>query len=1061
VISPLLIIGDNLSGATAINFRGESTGITYPLLDSTQNQVTAEVTIGANVPAGLRNVSVTTANGTTTTSLDFTVNNHAPSLSSIAPNEVVQGSTGVTLTVRGSGFFTGSVVKLDGSNLATTFLSTTEMSAQLPGGLIAGVKKITVFNPLPGGGESDYRNLTVTGGTSNPIPHIGGVPPSIGISPPSVVVGSGAFTLTVTSDNSSFRTGAVVRVNGVNRSTTFVSQSQLTASMMSGDAAIAGPKDITVFNPIPGGGTSNTVTLNVVNASFPPPGTGLSAEYFNNMSLTGPPALTRVDPKVDFNWGTEKPAYEINKNQFSVRWTGQVQANITGNYTFYTRTDDGVRLWVNNQYLIDLWRVQEITEWSNTIKLYAGQKYNIRMEYFDNSGVAEAHLLWSMGSSIPKQVIPTSQLYPPGAPLPPKLYEGLHEATNCTSVSGWAADRNQPSSSTTVDIYVDNGVSPYATVTANQPHSGVPISGDHGFSYTVPAALKDGQSRSIKVKIGGTTTLLSGSPQTLVCAVGSPVPAAPSSLTAIAVSATQINLLWIDNSNNEDGFKIERQDPGQPYVQIGNAPASATTYSDPGRATGVLYNYRVSAYNGAGSSGTIQTSITIPGGPPAPPAPPAAPSNVVATAVSSSQINLAWTDLSNNETGFRVLLKKVGGTTYTTVAIVGANVTSYSHKNLVPLTLYCYRIESYNDSGAARNTVDVCATTTNGLKAALSVALLSGNGAAGSYGYTEGPGTTAKWRSPGTGVVGIDPVSGVNALFVADTQNHRIRMVYLDGPAQGHSILIAGSGIAGYWEGDGDPYSARYNNPRGIAAIKNEQGAVDALLIADTDNHTIRLLLPPLGGTRWRPETFSGKQKAAYADGTATQSEYNSPYGITIGTDDFIYVADSSNGAIRKLDWAGNSSTYFKVATWKGSTFRPIGIASSGASNWIYISSHNSNSINRVTGGVIEILSSAVAGYADGAGGVSKFNTPYHLVWSDTGGVGSLSIVDLANNRIRLFDLQANLVSTLAGSGAAGYVNGSSTTAKFDSSTGIAIGPSNELYIVESGNSGVRKLGEQ
>ena len=488
------------------------------------------------------------------------------------------------------------------------------------------------------------------------------------------------------------------------------------------------------------------------------------------------------------------------------------------------------------------------------------------MEFYDSSGVAEAHLLWSIVNFVPKQVIPTSQLFPPGTgqvppPPPTPLYEGMHEGTNCTTISGWAADRNQPGSSLSVDIYVDNGVSPYATVTANQPHTGLTIAGDHGFSYTVPAGLKDGQSRSIKVKFGGTTTVLSGSPQTLVCTTGPTAPAAPSSLTAIAVSATQVNLTWIDNSNNEDGFKIERQDPGQSYQLIGNAPANGTTYSDPGRATSVLYNYRVSAYNGGGSSATIQTSITIPGGPPAPPAPPAAPSNVTATAASSSQINLSWTDNSNNETGFQVLLKKTGGTTYTTVVIVGASVTSYSHKNLTPLTQYCYRIQAYNDSGGAQNSADVCATTTNGTKALQSVALLSGDGAAGSYGYTEGAGITAKWRSPGTGVVGIDPVSGVTALFVADTQNHRIRMVYLDGPAKGSSILIAGSGISGFWEGDGDPYSARYNNPRGIAAIKNGQGAVDALLVADTDNHTIRLLLPPLGGTRWRQKLSQANRR--------------------------------------------------------------------------------------------------------------------------------------------------------------------------------------------------------
>src|SRR5262249_45347569 len=223
------------------------------------------------------------------------------------------------------------------------------------------------------------------------------------------------------------------------------------------------------------------------------------------------------------------------------------------------------------------------------------------------------------------------------------------------------------------------------------------------------------------------------------------------------------------------------------------------------------------------------------------------------------------------------------GTTYTIVQTLGQNITSYSHKNLTPGVVYCYQVEAFNDAGAVRSGVDVCSTTSSGPKAAAFVALLSGDGTAGSNGYVEGGGTIAKWRNPGTGAVGIDPVSGVTSLFVADSQNHRIRMIYLDGPSQGYSILIAGSGIAGYSEGSGDPYNARYNNPQGIAAITNAQGMVDALLVADTDNDTIRLLLPPLGGTRWRPEMFSGQQKAAYVDGSPTVSGYNQPYGVTIG----------------------------------------------------------------------------------------------------------------------------------------------------------------------------------
>ncbi len=964
-------------------------------------------------------------------------------------------NTTFTLTVNGTGFINGSVIRINGVGLATAF-NTDKILTATVSGQTAGLKDITVFNPAPHGGESNMIKLTVNSGTNNPVPHIGGISPSI------VTAGSPAFILTVNSDNSSFRMGSEVRMNDIPRPTTFVSQSQLTAGISASDVATAGTKTITVFTPTPGGGISNSFMLTVGGGMV---GTGLQGDYFNNTSLSGTPVHTRIDPLIDFNWGEGSPHPLVNPNQFSVRWTGQVKSLTAGKYTFIVKHNDGVRLWVNNQQLINAWFDSSGTK-SGTIKLLAGQMYAIRLEFYDNQATARVHLKWRKGTltpsgdEIPEQVIPTAQLFaPPSGPTPPPptlMYQGVHEGTNCTTIYGWAADANQPNTSINVDIY--NGAALLATVPANQPRTGIAVPGNHGFSYTVPASLKDGLSRSISVRFPGTTSNLSGSPQTLLCS-GTSVPNAPSGLMATAATATQINLKWTDASTNEDGFAIKRSEDGVNYGDIGTTPVNVTTYEDLGRTAGRTYYYQVRAYNSAGSSAPAQTSVTIPG---QTGGPPVAPSNVVATPVSSTQINISWTDNSTNETGYTVLRRKPGGTTYYPVGTLGANVTSFFHKTLTPSTQYCYRVEAFNDSGKANNGSDVCATTLSGTKAAAFVALLSGDGAAGSYGYIEGQGTVAKWKNPGTGAVGIDPVSGLTALFVADTYNHRIRMVYLDGPVAGNSILLAGSGVAGYWEGDGDPYSARYNFPRGITAIKNEDGIVDALLVADTDNHTIRMLLPPLGSTRWRPETFSGFQaKVGYADGTPNVNLYNSPYGITIGMDGFIYVADSSNGAIRKLDWEGNSSTYLKQTTWKGSTFRPIGITSSEASQWIYISSHNSNSINRVAGGVIEILSSSTLGYQDGTGGASRFNTPYHMVWSDTGGVGSLYIVDLANNRIRQFDLQANQVTTYAGSGTSGYTNGAGSTAKFNSSTGIAIGVSNDLYIIETGNNGVRKLSEQ
>jgi hypothetical protein len=139
-------------------------------------------------------------------------------------------------------------------------------------------------------------------------------------------------------------------------------------------------------------------------------GTGLSATYFNNSDFTGT-SVARVDPTVDFAWGSGSPASAIGVDTFSARWIGQVEAPFTGTYTFYTVSDDGVRLWVNNQLLVNNWTNHAAIENRGTIALTAGQRYPIRMEFYENGGLATARLLWS-STSIGKSVIPKARLYP-------------------------------------------------------------------------------------------------------------------------------------------------------------------------------------------------------------------------------------------------------------------------------------------------------------------------------------------------------------------------------------------------------------------------------------------------------------------------------------------------------------------------------------------------------------------------------------------------------------------------------------------------------------------------
>lgn len=168
------------------------------------------------------------------------------------------------------------------------------------------------------------------------------------------------------------------------------------------------------------GGPPGTPFPTPTPAETCPPGngTGLAGAYYNGVSLSGTPVLTRVDPTIDFNWGGGSPATGLPSDGFSVRWTGEVEARSTETYTFYLSHDDGARLWVNNVQVINNWTDHAAVEDSGTIQLEIGKKYPIVVEFYENSGDASCQLSWST-RTIAKEIIPRTQLYNSESPASP------------------------------------------------------------------------------------------------------------------------------------------------------------------------------------------------------------------------------------------------------------------------------------------------------------------------------------------------------------------------------------------------------------------------------------------------------------------------------------------------------------------------------------------------------------------------------------------------------------------------------------------------------------------
>ncbi|RYD35270.1 MAG: hypothetical protein EOP86_08915, partial [Verrucomicrobiaceae bacterium] len=211
----------------------------------------------------------------------------------------------------------------------------------------------------------------------------------------------------------------------------------------------------------------------------PGTGTGLAAEYYASPGFTGGSVLRR-DPTVNFNFGYSSPVTGLGSDQFSIRWTGFVQPRFTESHRFHVNSDDGARLWVDldrsgtfegNELIIDRFTPGAADTASNPVALQKSLQYAVKLEYFEQTGVASVQLGWS-SSSQPREVIPSTQLYS-GLPF------ALTVQTPQASPAGgsYAGQANVSLSTGTV------GATIYYTLNGTEPTDTT------GTAYTVPIQI--------------------------------------------------------------------------------------------------------------------------------------------------------------------------------------------------------------------------------------------------------------------------------------------------------------------------------------------------------------------------------------------------------------------------------------------------------------------------------------------------------------------------------------------------------------------------------------------
>ena len=881
-------------------------------------------------------------------------------------------------------------------------------------------------------------------------------------------------------------------------------------------------------------------------------GTGLYGEWYDNTTLTAPVNFTRVDATVNFNWNDAIPGGTMtDDDNFSVRWSGQVTPQHSETYTFYTFTDDGARLWVNGVLLVDKWIDQGDTEWSGNIALSAGVNYDIVMEYYQGGGGETAELRW-FSTSTPKAIIPQNRLSPAG--VYSITTSTLSSATH--NITATATDLAGNISTATSALVVTVDTTP-AFVTSVTPPANGSYAGGQALNFTVnfdgPVTVAGG-TPSMTLTVGATArtaTYISGSGTSALLFrytaqvsendSDGVVLASPIALNGATIrDPLSVNAALTFSSPNTTAVLVDNTPPTAVItyspsgaVKSGTILTITATFNEP-MADAPVVKLEISGVNTLAATNMTKSSTTV-----------YTYNHTVGAGNGTATVELS---VGVDRAGNNIINTPTSGATFTVDNTVPTAAITYSPsiamvKAGASLTITATFNEAMKDSPVVRvgisgantlgatnmtkssSTVYTYVHTVGAGNGTATVAMSVGTDVAGNL-ITTAPTSGATFTVDNTPPV-LDALSNLTveaktlggelATFAPTATDNLGTATVICTPASG-SLFPLGVTTVNVTVSDsagnvGTPGSFTVTVADTIAPtltlLNQTVEATDGggayvtfpKLAADIVSNNLTVTATPASGTYfslgtttvnvsaqdpsgniangsftvtvrngWSYEwaNFVGQPGGTgNADGTGAGASFSSPTGAAVDASGNVYVADSANNTIRKITPAGVVTTLAGRAGFAGkldgtgsdARFRvPAGVTVDGGGN-VYVADQQNHTIRKITSdGVVTTLagSGGVAGSANGTTTAARFDNPTSVA---VDGSGNVYVADSGNNTIRMVTSDG-VVTTLAGlAGSTGSTDATGSAARFTNPIGITVesGGAN-IYVADHDNHTIRKV---